>query len=379
MQVADTYEDDESRKRIQTGLEVSNSNEKPSSGNFATIDFEQRNGILDEVCPLVSSPSSNTNNQIATGSKNKRTRKGKNITTNKRAKRNIHVDREPVNVAEKQVNDNDGSSLTVKRTRKQIKRAGLGSHVIKSGPENHVALHGNEKMSGEDGKNKSLKLSATSGERQGADGNSQNIRSQSEGRGLSSKRQKTCSLEVNMLKYMSIITNRTDECTMPKPSLLSLGVTGDKKTSDLEEPASNNAKEFKTAIENKRKSRCDKMIQFSSNSISNNGLADQNQRDQNYVSARENQSTEKVPGSANVRVQDPSTVKKLLQTDDVFLRKCAIPPEKVRCSFCHASEDSEVVLLPLFSHVEGTNILIHLPILIYATYFAVFRRDGPLL
>lgn len=360
---------------VEAALWGAKTNEDLCNGNAIVINSEQGNENMGEVHCKVSSPRNiNTNSQIENGKMRKRCGKANSIARKKCVKRDKKVGsgtraaskEASVNLVEKQRINSNGNSLIMKKSRNQSKSIGKGGSATEPRPENVLAVSVRTEIPDQGGKNMVSDLPPSMGKKQDIHlkirQKCRKINSQCEEDSCTrSKRRKVDSTKVDMLEKIPMVQKQTDEDTVPQPSLISTCIGANKKTSDLKKKPTRSTRK-KSALNSKCnvESRCSKRMKVSYG-ISEDGLIKDNGVQECCNKApNKTQSLEESQGIADVRVLNDLSREKGLKTDKVALRKCETLSTKIQCSFCHSSEDSEVILLlylPIDSQPNPSNSL----------------------
>lgn len=337
-QVADSDASDHYKEK---NLEAASHVENEQHIENVKLNSGKGNGIRDKGFPQSSPRSIDINHQIGNSKLGKRGMKAHNVA--KRAKRDkvqgskiqSNLREECVKVAQ-HVNDcNDGSSVLKTRSEKLV----LGNCATE--PEDpDVLVPDRAEIPDQGGKKGLSELPASFGKKQGSDEefNLKKTRTTSRkinGRNcLRSKRQNKGSAEVNVLEKVSAVQDQTNEDAVPKSSFKSVCLVDDKETCAPKEKTSRKAPKKR------------KIVSFSG--MLKGGSIDDNLEVHSNDSAKGIPSTETVKGDHDFRfLDDSSRVKKVLYKGGMTLSKCETLPNKIQCSFCHSSEDTEVSLIPL--------------------------------
>ncbi|GLT97125.1 hypothetical protein SLE2022_147070 [Rubroshorea leprosula] len=306
------------------------------------------------VAPGMPSRSTATRNCVRNCKLKKISGKAKaKITRGKIAKRNtglvssIHSNLKNASESslQKQPTGKSGSSLSSKKTRNKHK-ACLDDQTTKAATENvcYSSIC----------KGKENKVDAAISKTLG-DAGYQNLKRERNS-GSKSNKQKLDSAEVYVLKEVSADQNQANEDMTLQKSALFVSLADDKDAPDFIERPIKRAREVKSALRSrgKKDQSCKKKMKVDFNVNSTSLLVEDHQEQIRNVFWEE--SIEQLQGSPNNRVLEGScTGKKLPLENGVALQKCQTFAEKIRCAFCHSSEESEAAG-EMVHYLNGTPV-----------------------
>ncbi|KAM7500529.1 hypothetical protein LguiA_024943 [Lonicera macranthoides] len=273
----------------------------------------------------------NGNNEGGNKRSRKRGRKASERTQTKRAKKNIGIDSEKVaeeNVQEKKCDDK-GTSLNLKgKSNKGSKKLCTHTSAAEVMPENVSTSAEGPKPLNQGNIPMIADLLASLAEKEGIHGRHPTKKTGKKS-GKTIKRNLTASKN-------SIIRSQSNEVSISQSRSESFPADGDKTVLDLcKKPRESETKSIKIPQCDKKK-KSSKKVKFST---------DDNRKSKSMDNI---QSTHKkfTKGSplgmvSGVRIMEDSSMEKLLPSLNGILRKCEGVTNKIKCAFCHSTEDTE--------------------------------------